>query len=101
MPISAIEIEIPFAIDVNITEDTLSVDLSDGRTISTPLGWFPRLEQANEEERNNWKLIGKGSGIHWEDVDEDISVEGLISGKPSFESQSSFKNWLNSRENQI
>ena len=101
MPISAIEIEIPFAIDVNITEDTLSVDLSDGRTISTPLGWFPRLEQADEEERRNWKLIGKGSGIHWEDIDEDISVEGLISGKPSFESQSSFKNWLKSREIQI
>ena len=101
MPISAIEIEMPFAIDVNITEDTLSVELSDGRTISTPIGWFPRLEQANEQERKNWKLIGKGSGIHWEDIDEDISVEGLISGKPSFESQSSFKNWLRTRENPV
>ena len=101
MPISAIEIEIPFAVDVNITEDTLSVELSDGRTISTPLGWFPRLEQANDHERKNWRLIGKGSGIHWEDIDEDISVEGLISGKPSFESQSSFKNWLKARESQV
>ena len=101
MPISAIEIEMPFAIDVNITEDTLSVELSDGRTISTPIGWFPRLEQANEQERKNWKLIGKGSGIHWEDIDEDISIEGLISGKPSFESQSSFKNWLRTRENPV
>jgi hypothetical protein len=101
MPISAIKIEMPLAIDVSISEDTLSVELSDGRTISVPLGWFPRLEQANEQERKNWRLIGKGSGIHWEDIDEDISVEGLISGKPSFESQSSFKNWLKTRESQV
>ena len=101
MPISAIEIEIPFALDVNITDDTLSVELSDGRTISTPLGWFPRLETANDQERQNWKLIGKGTGIHWEDIDEDISIEGLISGRPSFESQASFKKWLKSRESRI
>lgn len=100
MPISAIKIEMPFAIDVSISEDTLSVELSDGRSISVPLGWFPRLEQANEKERKNWRLIGKGTGIHWEDIDEDISVEGLISGNPSFESQASFKNWLKTRESQ-
>jgi hypothetical protein len=100
MPISAIKIEMPFAIDVSISQDTLSVELSDGRTISVPLGWFPRLEHANEQKRKNWRLIGKGSGIHWEDIDEDISVEGLISGNPSFESQSSFKNWLKTRESQ-
>ena len=98
MPISAIEIEIPFAVEVHVTEDTLSVELSDGRTISAPLGWFPRLEQATEQERKNWRLIGKGHGIHWEDIDEDISVEGLVAGKPSGESQSSFKRWLQSRQ---
>jgi len=98
MPISAIEIEIPFAVDVHVTDDTLSVELSDGRTISIPLGWFPRLEQATEQEKKNWRLIGKGHGIHWEDIDEDISVEGLVTGKPSFESQSSFKRWLQARQ---
>ena len=98
MPISAIEIEIPLAVDVHVTEDTLSVELSDGRTISVPLGWFPRLEEATEQEKQNWRLIGKGHGIHWEDIDEDISVEGLVAGKPSFESQSSFKKWLQTRQ---
>ena len=75
MNISAIEKEIPKAEDVKITDDTLSVDLSDGRTISVPLEWFPRLVHATLEERNNWRLIGKGHGIHWEDIDEDISVK--------------------------
>jgi len=78
MNISAVEIEIPKAEDVRVTKDTLSVDLSDGRTISVPLEWFPRLVHATPEERNNWRLIGKGHGIHWEDIDEDISVEGLL-----------------------
>ncbi len=97
MSISANEIEVPNAENVTITEDTLSVDLSDGRTISVPLAWFPRLLQSTPEERNNWRLIGKGRGIHWEDIDEDISVEGLLSGKPSGESQPSFKKWLDRR----
>ena len=98
MTISALEIEVPFAVDVRVTEDTLSVDLSDGRTISVPLGWYPRLEYANPRERANWRLIAKGEGIHWEDIDEDISVEGLLVGKPSGESQASFKRWILSRE---
>jgi len=97
MNISAIEKEIPKAEDVKITDDTLSVDLSDGRTISVPLEWFPRLVHATLEERNNWRLIGKGHGIHWEDIDEDISVKGLLAGKPSGESQASFKKWLSQR----
>jgi len=80
-----------------VTEDTLSVDLSDGRTISVPLAWYPRLQHATPNERNRWKLIGKGLGIHWEDVDGDISVEGLLAGKPSGESQESFKKWLSTR----
>jgi len=61
-----------------IAEDTLSVDLSDGQTISVPLTWFPRLVHATPGERKNWRLIGKGQGIHWEGLDEDISVEGLL-----------------------
>jgi len=97
MNISAIEKEIPKAEDVKITDDTLSVDLSDGRTISVPLEWFPRLVHATLEERNNWRLIGKGHGIHWDDIDEDISVKGLLAGKPSGESQASFKKWLSQR----
>lgn len=97
MNISAIETETPKAEDVKVTDDTLSVDLSDGRTISVPLEWFPRLVHATLEERNNWRLIGKGHGIHWEDIDEDISVNGLLAGKPSGESQESFKKWLKQR----
>ena len=98
MSISANEIEAPNAENVTITEDTLSVDLSDGRTISVPLAWFPRLLQSTPEERNNWRLIGKGRGIHWEDIDEDISVEGLLAGRASGESQASFKKWVNQRQ---
>ena len=94
---SVLERHTPDAENVTITEDTLAVDLSDGRTISVPLTWFPRLVHASPEERDNWRLIGKGQGIHWEDVDEDISVEGLLAGKPSGESQVSFKKWLQDR----
>ncbi|MGH8549074.1 MAG: DUF2442 domain-containing protein [Methylococcales bacterium] len=80
-----------------MTEDTLSVDLSDGRTINVPLAWYPRLTFASQSEQSNWRLIGKGYGIHCEELDEDISVEGLLAGKPSGESQTSFKKWLASR----
>src|SRR3990172_5324315 len=97
MTISAVEIQVPNAENVTITEDTLTVDLGDGRTISAPLAWFPRILQATPEERKNWRLIGKGQGIHWEDIDEDISVEGLLAGRPSGESQVSFKKWLDQR----
>lgn len=93
----AVEIRIPEALNVTITDDTLSVDLSDGRSISAPIAWFPRLLHSSEEERNNWRLIGKGMGIHWEDIDEDISIEGLLAGRASGESQESFKKWLAAR----
>ncbi|GFP19463.1 hypothetical protein HKBW3S42_00289 [Candidatus Hakubella thermalkaliphila] len=82
---------------VTIAEDTLTVDLSDGRTISVPLSWYPRLLHGTPEERNHWRLIGQGEGIHWPDLDEDISVDNLILGKPSGESQHSFKKWQESR----
>lgn len=95
------EIAIPDAVSVKITDDTLSVDLSDGRTISVPLTWNPRLYHSDSEERNRWRLIGKGKGIHWEDLDEDISVEGLLAGKHSGESQESFKKWMRSRGKKV
>ena len=97
----AVEIEIPNAENVIVTDDTLSVDLSDGRTISVPIAWYPRLSYSSHYERKNWRLIGRGHGIHWEDIDEDISIEGLLAGRPSNESQISFKKWLESRKNRI
>ena len=83
--------------NILITKDTLTVDLSDGRTISVPVAWFPRLLHATPEERKNWRLIGNGSGNHWPDLDEDISVENLLAVNQSGESQASFKKWLNQR----
>ena len=69
--------------DVEITEDTLSVTLMDGRTISVPLVWYPRLLNATSEQRQNWQIAGAGYGIHWPDVDEDLSAEGLLRGAPA------------------
>jgi hypothetical protein len=69
--------------DVALTEDMLSVDLADGRSISVPLAWFPRLLHATSQERENWVIAGAGYGIHWPDVDEDLSVEGLLRGAPA------------------
>jgi hypothetical protein len=69
--------------DVHFTEDTLSVDLADGRTITVPLVWYPRLLDATPEQRKNWQIIGAGYGIHWPDVDEDLSTEGLLRGAPA------------------
>jgi hypothetical protein len=93
----AIELRMVSAQNVQVTDDALIVDLSDGRTLSVPLAWFPRLMHGTQQERNNWRLIGDGEGIHWPDLDEDISIENLILGKPSGESQKSFKRWLESR----
>jgi hypothetical protein len=91
------EIQVAKAQHVTVTEDSLTVELDDGRTISVPLGWYPRLLHGTPEERNNWRLIGKGEGIHWPDLDEDISVENLLNAKPSGESQRSLKKWLERR----
>jgi hypothetical protein len=93
----AIELRMVSAQNVQVTDDALIVDLSNGRTMSVPLAWFPRLLHGTPEERNKWRLIGEGEGIHWSDLDEDISVENLILGKPSGESQKSFKKWLEAR----
>jgi hypothetical protein len=69
------------AVDVTLTSDTLHVVLADGREVSAPLAWFPRLSEANAAQQSNWRLIGRGIGIHWPDLDEDISVESLLSVK--------------------
>ena len=97
MTTSKVNVEIPNAVTVEITDEALTVDLNDGRTISVPLAWYPRLLNATARERAEWELIGKGQGIHWEDLDEDISVEGLLAGRHSGESQASFKRWLEQR----
>lgn len=86
--------------NIRITADALSVELSDGRSITVPLAWFPRLLHATAKERNRWRLIGRGEGIHWPDLDEDISIEGLVLGRPSGESQPSFARWLEKRGKQ-
>lgn len=70
----------PRAVDVSVSEDDLMVELADGRNLSVPLAWFPRLLHAAPEERANWRIIGDGQGIHWPDVDEDLSVSGLLRG---------------------
>jgi hypothetical protein len=82
---------------VRLTEDELVVELTDGRTIMVPIVWFPRLSHGTPEERNNWELLGGGMGIHWEDLDEDISVSGLLAGRKSAETQASLQRWLDSR----
>lgn len=83
--------------DVTITEDTLSVDLEDGRTVSVPIGWYPRLAHGTTGELAHFEISGGGYGIHWPDLDEDIAVEGLLLGKQSTESAGSFKRWLEKR----
>jgi hypothetical protein len=69
--------------DVHFTEDTLSVDLADGRTITVPLAWYPRLMNSSQEQRKHWEICGAGYGIHWPDLDEDLSTEGLLRGSPA------------------
>jgi hypothetical protein len=80
------------------SEDSLAADLADGRTITVPLAWFPRLAHASPAERDNWRLIAGGEGIHWPDLDEDISVESLLAGRRSGETQESLRRWLQRRE---
>ena len=83
--------------EVHVSADTLHVDLADGRSIAVPVVWYPRLANGSEAERSNWRFIGRGEGIHWPDLDEDVSVENLLTGARSGESQKSFKQWLESR----
>jgi hypothetical protein len=77
MPTSAVKFDAT-AVDVRVTEDQLLVVLADGRELAAPLAWFPRLLDASEDQRKKWRLIGRGQGVHWPDVDEDISVASLL-----------------------
>ena len=97
MSSSAVEGGAALATGVAVSEDTLSVELADGRTIAAPLAWYPRLAHATAEERGSWRLLGGGRGIHWPALDEDISIANLLAGQPSAESQTSFKRWLAGR----
>ena len=90
----AIEIQAPEVQDVAITDDTLTLELVDGRSISVPLAWYPRLLYGTAVERSRWRLVGAGEGIHWPVLDEDISVLNVLLGQPSGESHQSFRRWL-------
>ena len=92
-----VEIEEARAQSVTVSEDSLSVDLVDGRTIVAPLAWFPRLWHGTPEERGNIEIIGDGAILHWPDLDEDLSVSGLLAGRHSGESQQSLTKWLAER----
>lgn len=96
MPTSTNELAIR-AVDVNVTDDKLMLRLEDGRSLTVPLVWYPRLLHGTKRERADWRLIGGGIGIHWTSLDEDISIEGLLSGRRSGETQQSLQRWLNSR----
>ena len=95
---SPIEISQARAQHVSLTDDALVVELVDGRIITVPLTWYPRLAHGTPAKRANWRLIGEGEGIHWPDVDEDISVEGLLAGRRSGETQASLRRWLENRK---
>ena len=97
MSTSSLKIETVLAKSARVTARALVVELRDGRTVSVPLQWYPRLAHGSPREQDQWELIGPGVGIHWPALDEDISVEGLLRGRPSGESEASFRRWLNGR----
>ncbi|PSO53759.1 MAG: DUF2442 domain-containing protein [Cyanobacteria bacterium QH_8_48_120] len=87
----------PIVNQVIVTDEKLIVDLADGRSLSVPLAWYPRLMHASSEERQNWQLLGDGYVIEWSDLDEHIGIEGLLAGRRSSESQRSLERWLATR----
>jgi len=87
----------PTVVAVRIADDKLMVDLADGRHLTVPLPWYPRLLHASPTERQNWQLLGEGYAIEWPDLDEHIGIEGLLAGRRSGESQKSLEQWLASR----
>ena len=93
-----ITLNLPRVTRVSVTDDTLSVDLEDGRTVSVPIGWYPRLAHGSSAESANVQISGAGFGIHWPDLDEDVGVEGILLGKQSNESPESFERWRASRK---
>jgi hypothetical protein len=91
-----LEIE-PIASQISVTDERLIVDLADGRSLSVPLAWYPRLMYASPTERQNWQLLGDGYAIEWTDLDEHIGIEGLLAGRHTGESQQSLERWLATR----
>lgn len=87
----------PLAVDVAISGDNLTVALADGRSLSVPITWYPRLVEATDSERANWQLLGSGYAIEWPDLDEHIGITGLLAGRRSGESNTSFQRWIASR----
>jgi hypothetical protein len=98
MTTSIVPTETAAAKNVRVTDRSLVVELRDGRVVSVPLAWYPRLAEGSPSERRRWELLGPGIGIHWPDLDEDISVDGLLQGLPSGESLASLKQWRASRK---
>ena len=98
MSISATELQAARAVKVSVTSAVLRVELADGRTLAVPTAWYPRLAHANVRERSHWRLIGRGTGVHWPALDEDISVEGLLAGRRSGETRQSLRRWLSARK---
>jgi hypothetical protein len=97
-PFSMTTLTLPRIVSATVTDDTVSVDLEDGRTIAVPIGWYPRLAHGTPAERANMQISGAGYGLHWPELDEDIGIEGLIVGKQSTESTASFERWLQGRQ---
>lgn len=92
-----IDVETVRAQSIEIDQETLQVNLVEGRTISVPLAWYPRLWYGTSEERSHYEIIGDGMYLHWPDLDEDLSVAGILAGRRSGESQDSLKRWLAGR----
>lgn len=91
------EMVLPRILNVVVTATSIQVDLNDGRTVLLPIGWYPRIEMSDANERARWRLVADGLGVHWEDIDEDLSVENVLLGRPSAESQTSLQAWLSGR----
>ena len=98
MNTSAADVQEARARDVRVGEDSLVVELMDGRTLTVPLVWYPRLWYGSADERAHFELIGDGGYIHWPDLDEDLSIAGMLAGRRSKESAESLKKWLAQRE---
>lgn len=94
-----LEIQKTRAQHISVSEDSLQIDLTDGRTIIAPLMWYPRLWHGSQAERSNYQIIGDGEYIHWPELDEDLTVSGVLAGYRSAESATSLKKWLDERSN--
>src|SRR5438477_12581543 len=98
---NSVEVTLARVLNIVVTDETLSVDLEDGRTVSVPIGWYPRLAYGTDSERSNFEISGAGHGVHWPELDEDIGVEGVLLGKRSSESLGSFERCLIRRKEKL